>query len=66
MYLSWIVHNIGQQRGVFVEVKGYGSETEGCSRPLFFCGVATVVAKLFNAVEVLLNYRWYLSIYFVL
>jgi pantoate--beta-alanine ligase len=35
-----------------VEVKGYGDKMEGLSRPSFFCGVATVVTKLFNAVEV--------------
>ena len=66
MYPSGIVQDIGQQRGTFVEVKGYGNEMEGRSRPLFFRGVATVVAKLFNAVEVPLNYRWCLSVYFVL
>jgi len=53
IYPSGIVQDVGQQRGTFVEVKGYGSEMEGRSRPLFFRGVATVVAKLFNAVEVL-------------
>jgi len=57
IYPSGIVQDVGQQRGTFVEVKGYGSEMEGRSRPLFFRGVATVVTKLFNAVEVRLNYR---------
>jgi pantoate--beta-alanine ligase len=33
-------------------VKGYSEEMEGKSRPTFFRGVATVVTKLFNAVEV--------------
>jgi len=51
MYPSGIVQDVGQQRGTFVEVKGYGSEMEGRSRPTFFRGVATVVVKLFNAVE---------------
>ena len=55
MYPSGIVQDVGQQRGTFVEVKGYGDEMEGRSRPSFFRGVATVVAKLFNAVEVLLE-----------
>ena len=58
MYPSGIVQDVGQQRGTFVEVKGYGSEMEGRSRPLFFRGVATVVAKLFNAVEVLSDCQW--------
>ena len=53
MYPSGIVQDVEQQKGTFVEVKGYGSEMEGRSRPLFFRGVATVVTKLFNAVEVL-------------
>ena len=52
MYPSGIVQDVEQQRGTFVEVKGYGSEMEGRSRPLFFRGVATVVTKLFNAIEV--------------
>ncbi len=38
--------------GTFVEVKGYGHQMEGVSRPTFFRGVATVVTKLFNAIEV--------------
>jgi pantoate--beta-alanine ligase len=58
MYPSGIVQDVEQQKGTFVEVKGYGSEMEGRSRPLFFRGVATVVTKLFNAVEVLSDY-WY-------
>lgn len=52
MYPSGIVQDVGQQRGTFVEVTGYGGEMEGRSRPSFFRGVATVVAKLFNAIEV--------------
>jgi pantoate--beta-alanine ligase len=52
MYPSGIVQDLDQQRGTFVEVKGYGSEMEGLSRPSFFRGVATVVTKLFNAIEV--------------
>ncbi|KIY49950.1 Pantoate-beta-alanine ligase [Fistulina hepatica ATCC 64428] len=51
MYPSGISQDIGSQRGTFVEVKGYGDEVEGKSRPAFFRGVATVVMKLFNAIE---------------
>jgi pantoate--beta-alanine ligase len=52
MYPSGIVQEVENQRGTFVEVKGYGHQMEGRSRPTFFRGVATVVAKLFNVVEV--------------
>lgn len=57
MYPSGIVQDLEQQRGTFVEVTGYGSEMEGRSRPSFFRGVATVVTKLFNAIEVLSNHQ---------
>ena len=57
MYPSGIVQDVAQQRGTFVEVKGYGSQMEGRSRPSFFSGVATVVTKLFNAVEVFSHYQ---------
>jgi len=50
MYPSGITQDRDSQRGTFVEVKGYGDEMEGKSRPGFFTGVATVVAKLFNVV----------------
>lgn len=52
MYPSGIVLDVSQQKGTFVEVKGYGHQMEGQSRPGFFRGVATVVTKLFNAVQV--------------
>ncbi|KAJ7281399.1 Pantoate-beta-alanine ligase [Mycena rebaudengoi] len=51
MYPSGIEQDPAAQRGTFIEVKGYGSQMEGKSRPTFFRGVATVVTKLFNAVE---------------
>ncbi len=52
MYPSGITQDPTAQKGTFVEVKGFGDEMEGKSRPLFFRGVATVVTKLFNAIEV--------------
>ena len=52
MYPSGIVQNVAEQKGTFVEVKGYSHQMEGQSRPTFFRGVATVVTKLFNIVQV--------------
>ncbi|KAJ8695309.1 pantoate-beta-alanine ligase [Pleurotus ostreatus] len=51
MYPSGIHQDTSMQRGTFVEVKGFGNLMEGASRPTFFRGVATVVTKLFNAIE---------------
>ncbi|KAG5638148.1 hypothetical protein H0H81_001667 [Sphagnurus paluster] len=51
MYPSGISQDTVMQKGTFVEVKGYGHQMEGQSRPTFFRGVATVVTKLFNAIE---------------
>ncbi|TCD63874.1 pantothenate synthase [Steccherinum ochraceum] len=51
MYPSGITQNVTAQKGTFVEVKGYGQQMEGMSRPTFFRGVSTVVTKLFNIVE---------------
>jgi pantoate--beta-alanine ligase len=58
MYPSGIVQDIGGQKGTFVEVKGYGHQMEGMSRPTFFRGVATVVTKLFNVIQVRPSYRF--------
>ncbi|TFY73164.1 hypothetical protein EWM64_g10849 [Hericium alpestre] len=52
MYPSGISQDVNNQKGTFVEVKGYGDQMEGKSRPAFFRGVATVVTKLFNIVQV--------------
>ena len=52
MYPSGISQDTSQQKGTFVEVKGYGEQMEGSSRPTFFRGVATVVTKLFNIIQV--------------
>jgi len=52
MYPSGISQDISQQRGTFVEVKGYGDQMEGRSRSTFFRGVATIVTKLFNIIQV--------------
>jgi pantoate--beta-alanine ligase len=52
MYPSGIVQSVADQKGTFIEVKGYSHQMEGKSRPTFFRGVATVVTKLFNSVQV--------------
>ena len=52
MYPSGISQEVGMQKGTFIEVKGFSDQMEGQSRPTFFRGVATVVTKLFNAIEV--------------
>lgn len=52
MYPSGIVQDVAEQKGTFIEVKGFSHQMEGKSRPTFFRGVATVVTKLFNAVQV--------------
>ncbi|KAN0121306.1 Pantoate-beta-alanine ligase [Russula decolorans] len=51
MYPSGISQDVSQQKGTFIEVKGYGEQMEGSSRPMFFRGVATVVTKLFNIIQ---------------
>ncbi|KAJ2930038.1 hypothetical protein H1R20_g7052, partial [Candolleomyces eurysporus] len=51
MYPSGIVQNVTDQKGTFIEVKGYSHQMEGQTRPTFFRGVATVVTKLFNIIQ---------------
>ena len=52
MYPSGISQTVAEQKGTFVEVQGFGHQMEGKTRPTFFRGVATVVMKLFHAIEV--------------
>lgn len=52
MYPSGISQSVEEQKGTFVEVKGYSHQMEGKTRPTFFRGVATVVTKLLNVVQV--------------
>lgn len=51
LYPDGIEQDVSKQRGTFVDVVGFSQEMEGASRPTFFRGVATVVAKLFNIVQ---------------
>jgi len=51
IYPSGISQDVAEQKGTFIEVKGYGEQMEGRSRPTFFRGVATVVTKLFNIIQ---------------
>ena len=55
MYPSGIPLDVSQQMGTFVDVKGFSHQMEGASRPHFFRGVATIVTKLFNVVQVRLR-----------
>ncbi|KAJ2745425.1 pantoate-beta-alanine ligase [Coemansia sp. BCRC 34301] len=50
MYPRGITTDRSLQRGTFVEVLGLSEILEGGTRPHFFRGVATVVAKLFHIV----------------
>ncbi|CAG8687220.1 28582_t:CDS:2, partial [Dentiscutata erythropus] len=51
IYPTGIPLDVEKQLGTFVEVKGKSHQMEGQTRPTFFRGVATVVAKLFNIVQ---------------
>jgi pantothenate synthetase len=57
IYPSGIDQDVSKQVGTFVEVEGLQKEMEGKSRPTFFRGVATVVNKLWNIIEVSLISR---------
>ncbi|KAJ2775841.1 pantoate-beta-alanine ligase [Coemansia javaensis] len=50
MYPRGISTTVAEQRGTFVEVRGLSEMLEGGTRPHFFRGVATVVAKLLHIV----------------
>ncbi|QLL34852.1 hypothetical protein HG536_0H02270 [Torulaspora globosa] len=50
IYPQGIPLNVDEQRGPFVSVLGVSEVLEGATRPNFFRGVATVVAKLLNIV----------------
>lgn len=50
MYPNGIELDVSKQTGAFVEVKGLSHQLEGVTRPHFFRGVATVVAKFLNIV----------------
>jgi pantoate--beta-alanine ligase len=52
MYPNGIIQDKKKPNGTFVEVKGYDQEMEGGKRPTTFRGVATVVLKLFNIIQV--------------
>lgn len=52
MYPSGFEQDVSKQKGAFVEVQGFAHQMEGKSRPTFFRGVATVVLKLLNIVQV--------------
>lgn len=46
IYPLGIVLNVPDQRGTFVEVKGFSHQMEGQTRPTFFRGVATVNIRM--------------------
>lgn len=51
IYPQGIVLDITKQRGPFITVLGMSEQLEGITRPNFFRGVATIVAKLLNIVS---------------
>lgn len=51
IYPNGIELDVSKQIGAFVEIKGLSHQLEGGTRPHFFRGVATVVAKFFNIVS---------------
>ncbi|KAG9293575.1 hypothetical protein G9A89_005578 [Geosiphon pyriformis] len=51
IYPAGIPLEVNKQQGTFVEVKGISHQMEGQTRPIFFRGVATICAKLFNIIQ---------------
>ena len=52
MYPLGISQDVSLQKGAFIQVKGYDHQMEGKAWPTFFGGVATVVTKLFDIIEI--------------
>lgn len=52
MYPNGFTQEVSKQVGAFVKVEGLSHQMEGMTRPTFFRGVATVVTKLLNIVQV--------------
>ncbi|TBU39249.1 hypothetical protein BD309DRAFT_845826, partial [Dichomitus squalens] len=46
MYPSGITQSVAEQKGTFVDVKGYGHQMGGKTRPNFFCSVTIVVTVI--------------------
>lgn len=51
IYPAGISLHVPEQKGTFVSVEGFSHQMEGAIRPHFFRGVATILTKLFNAIQ---------------
>ena len=60
MYPSGIVQDVQDQKGTFVQVKGYEDQMEGKSRPTFFRGVATVSREIHRNAGSFVKCCWFL------